>query len=236
MIHALVLGLVIAIVLIILIQKVTSGFTAAECDARYTKDYRACGDAYEKAQRKCKGRNTESCKQKALRTKESCIDAAASVKITCLGPAAAAGDVVATSQLQAAQTQSVKTSSPPSVTAAALVTPGATFTPAGNQGGASASIQAPVPAPAPPPVLAVPAPAEAPSALQMAACPPGDTAMLFVGQQSGEALAGGSALSLRAGDQVCSKPAPGAYQCDFGAGYAYHGGAGIQECVKPRIA
>ena len=287
MIHALVLGLVIAIVLIILIQKVTSGFTAAECDARYTKDYTACGSAYEKAKKRCgNGRNATSCKQKALRARESCIDAAASAKIACLGPAAASGDVVATQQLQAAQRRDERRSSPVAVTGAALVTPGATFAPSPPQGGAStpalvaaprqapapttvaapAPRQAPAPttvavpapvlavpapimvaapaprrapaaaprqAPAPPPV---PAPAEAPSALQMAACPPGDTSTVFGGQQDGEALAGGSALSLRAGDQVCSKPAPGAYQCDFGAGYAYHGGASVSECIKPRTA
>jgi hypothetical protein len=100
MIHALVLGLVIAIIILILIQKTTSGFTAAECDARYTLDYGACGDAYERAQRACRGRKIEECKLKALRAKEACIDAAASVKMTCLVPAAASGDVVATQQLK----------------------------------------------------------------------------------------------------------------------------------------
>lgn len=147
MIHALVLGLVIAIILIILIQKTTSGFTAAECDARYTKDYQACGDAYQKAEKKCKGRKIEQCKIKALRAKDACIDAAASVKMTCLGPAAASGDVVATQQLKDAQQRDQRKSSPPVVNGASLVTPGATFTPA---------------SPAPPPV-----PAESPSAVEM---------------------------------------------------------------------
>jgi hypothetical protein len=138
MIHALVLGLVIAIVLIILIQKVTSGFTAAECDARYTLDYRACNDTYQTAKRACRGRDKTSCEQTALRAKEACTDAAASAKITCLGPAAAAGDVVATRQLQDAQRRDERRSSPPAITGGARVTPGAAFTPAesrGNQGG-----------------------------------------------------------------------------------------------------
>ena len=281
MIHALVLGLVIAIILIILIQKTTSGFTAAECDARYTLDYRTCNDQYEKRKRACRGRNQESCKGEALKAKKACVDAAAAAKITCLGPAVAAGDVVATNQLRDAQRRDKRRSSPATVTGAARVTPGSTLTPSapqgrqggqggqgnkdnkGNKGNKEAGtpvappvaapppaptappaptpppVAAPPPAPTPPPVAApppAPAPAEAPSALQMAECSPGDTAKIFAGQKSGEALAGGSATSLREGDEVCSKPAPGAYQCDFGAGYAYHGGASISECVKPRTA
>jgi hypothetical protein len=154
MIHAVVLGLVIAIIILILIQKTTSGFTAAECDARYTLDYGACGDAYERAQRACRGRKIEECKLKALRAKEACVDAAASVKMTCLVPAAASGDVVATQQLKAAQQSDQRRSSPPAVKGAALVTPGATFTP---------------PAPsAPLAVVAAPAPAPAPAAAPMA--------------------------------------------------------------------
>jgi hypothetical protein len=137
MIHALVLGLVIAIVLIILIQKVTSGFTAAECDAKYTIDYRACVDTYEKAQKRCG--NQESCKKKALKAKESCTDAALNAKIPCLGPAAAAGDVVATNKLRDAQRIDTRRSSPPAITGGALVTPGATFTPA-----APAPVEAPM--------------------------------------------------------------------------------------------
>jgi hypothetical protein len=130
MIRAVILGLVIAIVLIILIQKNTSGFTAAECDANYTLAYRACGDAYEKAQKRCgTGRNQESCKQKALKAKESCTDAALNAKIPCLGPAADAGDVVAANKLRDAQRLDTRRSSPPSVNGAALVTPGAAFTP-----------------------------------------------------------------------------------------------------------
>jgi hypothetical protein len=263
MIHALVLGLVIAIILIILIQKTTSGFTAAECDARYTLDYQTCNDQYEKRKRACRGRNQESCKGEALKAKKACIDAAASGKITWLGPAVAAGDVVATNQLRDAQRRDERRSSPATVTGAARVTPGSTLTPSARQGrqgnkdnkevGTPVAppvtvpppaptpppVTVPPPAPTPPPVAApppAPAPAEAPSALQMAECSPGDTPMIFAGQKSGEALAGGSATSLREGDEVCSKPAPGAYQCDFGAGYAYHGGASISECVKPRTA
>ena len=282
MIHALVLGLVIAIVLLILIQKVTSGFTAAECDARYTIDYRACGDAYEKAKRACRGRDKTSCEQTALRAKEACTDAAASAKIACLGPAAATGDVVATHQLQAAQNQSNRTSSPPAVSGSSRVTPGAALPPSdshgsrgnqGNQGNqAPPTVAAPpplVPVPAPPtvaapppfvpvpasqmrrwsrpPVLAVPAPptvaappppvpapAEAPSAIQMTPCAPGETEMTFGGQKPNEDLDGGP-REIRMGESVCRKPAPGPYQCDFASGYTYHGGAGIQpECLKPR--
>ena len=244
MIHALVLGLVIAIILIILIQKVTSGFTAAECDARYTLAYQACSDAYEKAQR---GRATTSDKQKALRAKESCLDAAAAAKIICLGPAAAAGDVVATKRLQDAQRQDRKTSSQPTVTAANRVTPGAALTPSaprvfrpaglrprsslrsrpapsqGNQGNRGGSaVPAPaqvlaVPVPAPAQVLAVPvpAPAEAPSALQMAPCEANETEMIFGGQLPGEGLMGEKAPLLRAGDPVCRKPLPIGQLCDI---------------------
>ena len=197
MIHALVLGLVIAIILIILIQKVTSGFTAAECDARYTLAYQACSDAYEKAQR---GRATTSDKQKALRAKESCLDAAAAAKIICLGPAAAAGDVVATKRLQDAQRhwRDRKTSSQPTVTAANRVTPGSA-----------------VPAPAQVLAVPVPAPAEAPSALQMAPCEANETEMIFGGQLPGEGLMGEKAPLLRAGDPVCRKPLPIGQLCDI---------------------
>ena len=245
MIHALVLGLVIAIVLLILIQKVTSGFTAAECDARYTIDYRACGDAYEKAKRACRGRDKTSCEQTALRAKEACTDAAASAKIACLGPAAATGDVVATHQLQAAQNQSNRTSSPPAVSGSSRVTPGAALPPSdshgsrgnqgnqGNQGGAAA----------PPPVLAVPAPppvpapAEAPSALQMASCAPGYTEITFPGFKESEEIGGGNPFVLKAGVPACRKPAPGPYECDFAAGYTYHSHPTIQpECIKARTA
>ena len=299
MIHALVLGLVIAIILIILIQKTTSGFTAAECDARYTLSYRACGDTYEKAQKECgNGRNATSCKQKALRAKEACIDAAASAKITCLGPAAAAGDVVATRQLQDAQQRDERRSSPPAITGGARVTPGATFTPAdaqdgrgrrgdrgdrgdrGGQGGpftTPSPVAAPPPAPTPPPVAApppaptpppvappppaptpppvappppaptpppvappppVPAPAEAPSALQMAPCGPGETETTFGGQLYGEGLIGDRVDSLRVGDPVCSKPLPaGQPLCNLDGGEIQHRFVnGQKECLKPRIA
>jgi hypothetical protein len=171
MIHALVLGLVIAIVLIILIQKVTSGFTAAECDARYTADYRACGDTYEKTQ---KGRATTSDKQKALRAKEACIAAAAATKITCLGPAAAAGDVVATKRLQDAQRQDRKTSSPRAVTGANRVTPGAALTPSAPRGGKNRDRgrgKRGSAAPAPSPIMAAPAPSQG-NQTQVASPPP----------------------------------------------------------------
>ena len=207
MIHALVLGLVIAIILMILIQKVTSGFTAAECDARYTLDYRACNDAYEKAKKACRGRSKTSCEQEAFRVKDACIDAAAAAKITCLGPAAASGDVVATRQIQQVtrvqaemKTASVVTASP------ARVTPGAAF--------------APAPAPA----------------AYVAACEPGATEDIFPGLKAGETITEGS-RPLREGEAVCRKPAPAPSQCDFGTGYMYHGGGGIQpECLKPRTA
>ena len=212
MIHALVLGLVIAIILMILIQKVTSGFTAAECDARYTLDYRACNDAYEKAKRACSGRNKTSCEQEAFRVKDACIDAAAAAKITCLGPAAASGDVVATQQIQQVskvqtemKTASVVTASP------ARVTPGAAFAPA-------------------------PAPVPAVAAAPLAACEPGATEVIFPGLKAGETITGGS-RPLVEGEAVCRKAAPAPSQCDFGAGYMYHGGGGIQpECLKPRTA
>ena len=80
-----------------------------------------------------------------------------------------------------------------------------------------------------------PVPAEAPSALQMAPCASGETEITFGGQKPNEDLDGGPRAIL-AGEPVCRKPAPGAYQCDFGAGYTYHGGPGLQpECLKPRI-
>ena len=218
MIHALVLGLVIAIILIILIQKTTSGFTAAECDARYTINYRACQATYKNAEKKCgNGRNATSCKQKALRAKEACTDAARNAKITCLSPAAAAGDIVATRQLQAAQTQSVQTSSPPAVTAAALVTPGATFTPSTLMGGqGKKNVSAPAPA-------------------ALAPCAADETEMIFGGKLEGEGLSGENAAALHAGDPVCRKQIPSAQRCDFDNGEIQHFiNANNKECLKIR--
>ena len=70
----------------------------------------------------------------------------------------------------------------------------------------------------------------------MAPCGPGETETTFGGQRPNEDLDGGT-RPLQVGEAVCRKPAPGPYQCDFAAGYVYHGGAGIQpECLKPRTA
>lgn len=122
MLHAVILGLVIAIVLLFLIQKSTSGFTAAECDARYTLAYKACGAAYDTAKKACQGGNQEGCRTTALHARQACQDSAREAKNACMGDAAAGGDNVATMKLNQESKAAVR------VQAQTLVTPGAVFT------------------------------------------------------------------------------------------------------------
>ena len=128
MLHAVILGLVIAIVLIFLIQKTTSGFTAAECDAQYTLAYKACGAAYDKTKKECSGSNQEGCRTKALHVRQACQDAAQAAKKACMGEASAGGDNVATMKLDQESKTAVRIRSQTAVEARTLVTPGAAFT------------------------------------------------------------------------------------------------------------
>ena len=136
MLHAVILGLVIAIVLLFLIQKTTCGFTATECDARYTLAYKACGDAYDKAKKACRGSNQEGCRTTALHARQACQDAARTAKNACMGDAAAGGDNVASMKLEQESKAAARVQARTTVEARTLVTPGAVFT-------------APAPAPAP---------------------------------------------------------------------------------------
>ena len=128
MLHAVILGLVIAIVLLFLIQKSTSGFTAAECDARYTLAYKACGAAYDTAKKACQGGNQEGCRTTALHTRQACQDAAQAAKKACMGEASAEGDNVATMKLDQESKTEMRIRSQTAVEARTLVTPGAAFT------------------------------------------------------------------------------------------------------------
>jgi hypothetical protein len=129
MLYAVILGLIIAIVLLTLIQKTTSGFTAAECDARYTLAYKACGDVFEKAAKGCRGSNQEGCRTTALHTRQACQDAAREAKKACLADAAAGGDNTATMKLNQESKLEAKITQRTEVGPRELVTPGATFTP-----------------------------------------------------------------------------------------------------------
>ena len=97
--RVIILGLVFAILILIIIQKATSGFTAAECDARYTTDYQACNTEYNQATGKCSGKNAEKCRSDAATKKQDCLDKATDAKTRCLGSAAASGDSVAVQQV-----------------------------------------------------------------------------------------------------------------------------------------
>ena len=128
MLHAVILGLVIAIVLLFLIQKSTSGFTAAECDAKYTLAYKACGDAYSAAKKACTGSNQEGCRTTALYARQACQDTAQTAKKACLGEAASGGDQVATVKLNQESKAESRISSQTVAATTMLVTPGASFT------------------------------------------------------------------------------------------------------------
>jgi len=129
MLYAVILGLIIAIVLLTLIQKSTSGFTAAECDAKHTLAYKACGDVFEKAAKACRGSNQEGCRTTALHARKSCQDAARDAKKACLGEAAAGGDNTATMKLNQESKIEAKIAQRTEVGPRELVTPGAAFTP-----------------------------------------------------------------------------------------------------------
>ena len=130
MLYAVILGLIIAIVLLSLIQKTTSGFTAAECDAQHTLAYKACGDAFDAAAKACSGSNQEGCRTTALHVRQACQDAAREAKKSCLADAASAGDNTATMKLNQESKLEAKISQRTEVGPRELVTPGATFTPA----------------------------------------------------------------------------------------------------------
>lgn len=129
MLYAVILGLIIAIVLLSLIQKTTSGFTAAECDARYTLAYKACGDVFYAARKGCRGSNQEGCRTTAIHARQACQDAAREAKKVCLADAAAGGDNTATMKLNQESRAEARVQQRTEVEARQLVTPGATFTP-----------------------------------------------------------------------------------------------------------
>lgn len=128
MLYAVILGLVFAIVFLFLIQKTTSCFTAAECDAQYTLAYKACGDAYETARKACRGSNQEGCRTTALQARQACQAAAQTAKTSCLSEAAAGGDQTANVRLEQETRAAARVRTQTTVEARSLVTPGADFT------------------------------------------------------------------------------------------------------------
>lgn len=118
---SLILGLVIAIFVLVIINKTTSGFTAAECDATYTTAYTACSDAFEKAKKACSGRNNEKCVTTALHARQACYKSSEDDRMVCMGQAAAKGDTVADKKIQDHNTAAV---TKPSEASSARVTPG----------------------------------------------------------------------------------------------------------------
>lgn len=129
MLYAVILGLIIAIVLLSLIQKTTSGFTAAECDAQYTLAYKACSDRFDAARKACRGSNQEGCRTTAIHARQACQDAARDAKNSCMADASAAGDATATMKLNQESRAEARVQQRTEVEARQLVTPGATFTP-----------------------------------------------------------------------------------------------------------
>ena len=127
MLYAVILGLVIAIVLLSLIQKTTSGFTAAECDAQYTLAYKACSDTFDAARKACTGSNQEGCRTTAIHARQACQDSARAAKVSCLSDAAAGGDATATMKLNQESKASTRITQHTEVEARQLVTPGAAF-------------------------------------------------------------------------------------------------------------
>jgi hypothetical protein len=128
MLYAVILGLIIAIVLLSLIQKTTSGFTAAECDAQYTLAYKACSDTFDAARKACRGSNQEGCRTTAIHARQACQDAARDAKNSCMADASAAGDATATMKLNQESRAEARVQQRTEVEARQLVTPGATFT------------------------------------------------------------------------------------------------------------
>lgn len=127
MMHALILGLVIAILILILIQKTTSGFTAAECDAKYTLAYKACRAVYDKANKDC-GSSNQKCQITALRAREACQDSAQTTMNACMGGAAAEGDQTAVMKLRQNSQVVVKQDAQVVAATKTLVTPGSAIT------------------------------------------------------------------------------------------------------------